>query len=280
MRLGYRPPLAAAALLAGLRARAVPGLERAGHGGTTHTRVLIGPGGPALATVDLGTDDGWVDLTLRPADPRDVAHLVLAVRSWLDLDADPAPVDGLLGADPLLAPRVRARPGLRVPGCPDGFECLALTILGRGRPPEAARDAAGWLVSAHGRPAAQGLSGFPDPAELGGADPARLAAGLRVDRARAGALRDLARAVAEGLDLSPRADRARTRERLGRIEGLAGEDVDVWAVRASGDRDAFTPGDPALRRAMGAATAEQACARAEAWRPWRAYAVAHLWAAA
>ena len=280
MRLGYRPPLAGAAMLARLRAAAVPGLERGAPGGTVHTRVVMAPGGPALATIDLGADDGWVALTLRPADPRDVAHAVLAVRSWLDLDADPGPADRALAADPLLAPLVRARPGLRLPGSPDGFESLALAVLSAGRPPDAAREAAGRLVAAYGRPAAEGLSGFPDPAELADADRARLADAVGIDPGRAAALRDLAAAVAAGLDVSRRAAPARTRRRLGRIAGLDAWAIDIWALRSGGDRDAFVPDDPVLWRAMGVDDAAGARARAETWRPWRAHAAAHLWAEA
>lgn len=277
LRLGYRPPLAAASLLRALRAHAVPGLERVAADEAVHTRVVMGPGGPAIARVEFGADDGSLELTLRPADPRDVAHLVLAIRRWLDLDADPRPVAAVLGADPLLAPLVAARPGLRVLGSPDGFECAVLAVLGQQVSLAAARTFAGRLVTAYGRPAADGLSGFPDAAELAEADPARLRESVGITRARAASVQALATAARDGLDLSPRANRRRTRARLLSLPGVGSWTADVLAVRALGDRDAFVAGDLVLRRALGAATAAEAEARAEAWRPWRAYALMHLW---
>jgi 3-methyladenine DNA glycosylase/8-oxoguanine DNA glycosylase len=280
LRLGYRPPLAVAPMLRALRAHAVPGLELHGEGATTHTRVVMGPGGPALATVDLGTGEGEVTLTLRPADPRDVAHLVVAVRRWLDLDADPGPIAAALGADPLLSPLVAARPGLRVLGSPDGFECAVLTVLGQQASPAAGRARAGRLVTAYGRPASGGLSGFPGADELADADPVRLGETVGVSRSRAESVRALAAAARDGLDLTPRADRRRTRARLLALPGIGRWTADVLAVRALGDRDAFAPGDPVLRRALGASDAAAAEARSEAWGPWRAYALFHLWTAA
>lgn len=280
LRLGYRPPLAVSPMLAALRAHAVPGLERAGTGdAAVHTRVVMGPGGPAVATVDLGAGDGVVGLTLRPADPRDVAHLVLAIRRWLDLDADPIAVAAALGADPLLSPLVAARPGLRVLGVPDGFECAALAVLGQQVSLGAARTFAGRLVEAYGRPAAEGLSGFPHPGELAEADPARLREAIGVTGARAATLQALAAAVRDGLDLTPRADRRRMRARLLALPGVGPWTADVLALRALGDRDAFVPGDLVLRRALGVTRPADAEARAEAWRPWRAYALFHLWTA-
>ncbi len=279
LRLGYRPPLAVAPMLAALRADAVPGLDLPGAGAPVHTRVLMGPGGPAVATLDFGAADAEVGLTLRPADPRDVAHLVVAIRRWLDLDADPGPIAAVLGTDPLLAPLVAARPGVRVLGSPDGFECAVLAVLGQDVPPAAARRTAGRLVAAYGRPAADGLSGFPDAGELADAEPERLRATAGVTEARAGSLRALAAAARDGLDLSPRADHRRARARLLALPGVGRRTADVLAVRAMGDRDAFVPDDPALRRALGAPDAAAAEARAEGWRPWRAYALAHLWSA-
>lgn len=279
LRLGYRAPYAVAPLLGALRAHAVPGLEVAAPDAAAHTRVVMGPGGPAIATVDFGARQGEVELTLRPADPRDVAHLVLAVRRWLDLDADPDPIAATLAADPLLRPLVAARPGLRVLGTPDGFECAVLAVIGQQVSLAAARTFAGRLVTAFGRPAADGLSGFPDAAELAEAGPERLRAAVGLTRARAATVQALAAAVAEGLDLGPRADRARTRRRLLALPGVGPWTADVLAVRALGDRDAFAPGDLVLRRALGAPGVAAAEARAEGWRPWRAYALFHLWTA-
>ncbi len=278
LRLGYRPPLAVGPLLGALRAHAVPGLERVGRDGV-HTRVVRGPAGPAVVDLDFGAAEDAVALTLRPADPRDVALLVVAIRRWLDLDTDPGPIAATLGADPLLAPLLAARPGLRILGSTDGFEAAVLAVIGQQVSLAAARTFAGRLVATFGRPAADGLSGFPAAEELADADPERLRGAVGLTRARAASVQALAAAARDGLDLSPRADPERMRARLLALPGIGPWTADVLAVRATGDRDAFPAGDLVLRRALGGVSAAAAAARAQAWRPWRAYALFHLWTA-
>lgn len=259
-----------------LRAHAVPGLEIAGTDGR-HTRVIRGPGGPSVVTVDLSASDGAVIARLAPAGPGDRPALAATIRRWLDLDADPAPIVAALGTDPLLAPLVAARPGLRIPGSTDGFETAVLAVLGQQVSLAAARTFAGRLVAAFGSPAPEGLTAFPRPEDLAAAGPERVRAAMGVTGARARTVHALATAAVDGLDLDSGADLLGTRARLLALPGIGAWTADIVALRALGDRDAFVPGDLVLRRALGMASAREAAARAEAWSPWRAYALTHLW---
>lgn len=277
LRLPYRPPLAVDPLVRALRAHAVPGLERGDPDGAL-TRVIRAPGGPAVVRVTIGRGDGEMRAELRPRHPGDVAHLLLAVRRWLGLDVDPGVVDAALAADPALAPLVAARPGLRVPGAADGLEAAVLVILGQQVSLAAARTFAGRLVATFGTPVADGLSAFPTALDLALVDPGDLRSALGVTGARARTLRALAEAVAGGtLRLDPGADPAATRDALRAIPGVGDWTVECIALRALGDADAYPAGDLVLRRALGGVDAPTALALAEAWRPWRAHALFHLW---
>jgi DNA-3-methyladenine glycosylase II len=277
LRVTYRPPLAAGPLGRALRAHAVPGLERHDDDGRI-ARVMRAPGGPALVRVALGRGDGEMRAELRPARPEDVAHLLLGLRRWLGLDADPSRIDPALAADPELAPLVAARPGLRVPGAADPFEAAVLVVLGQQVSLAAARTVAGRLMAAHGTPVADGLAAFPTPLEVALAEPGRLRAALGVPAARARTVQALAEALAAGdLRLGAGADPAAARAALRAIPGVGDWTVECIALRALGDADAFPAGDLVLRRALGGADARAALARAERWRPWRAHALMHLW---
>lgn len=276
IRLAYRPPFAAAPLARALRAHAVPGLEVVEAEGR-HTRVILARGGPGLVTVDLRAAAPEVTATLRLADPRDLPGVTAAIRRWLDLDADPASIAAALGGDPVLAPLLAARPGLRVLGSTDGFETAVLAVLGQQVSLAAARTFAGRLVAAFGCPAMEGLAAFPTAAVLAAAGPERLRAAAGVTGARARTVHALATATGDGLVLSPGADPLAVRERLLSLPGVGPWTADIVALRALGDRDAFTSGDLVLRRALGAVSARAAAERGEAWRPYRAYALTHLW---
>lgn len=275
LRLDHRAPFEADALERMLGTHVVPGLERRDAAGLT--RVVPAPGGPAVVTVDLRAHPGAVGATVRGCGEGDLPALAVTLRRWLDLDADPAAVGAVLSADPLLAPLVAARPGLRVPGATDGFETAALTILGQQVSLAAARTFAGRLVAAFGAPVADGLRAFPAAAALAGAGPDRLRDATGVTGARARSLHALSVAVAGGLRLAHGADGPGTRAALLALPGVGPWTADYIAVRVLGDADAYPAGDLVLRRALGVRTAAEAQARAEAWRPYRAYALVHLW---
>jgi AraC family transcriptional regulator, regulatory protein of adaptative response / DNA-3-methyladenine glycosylase II len=259
-----------------LAARAVPGLEEAT--GTTYRRSL--PLEHGSAVVRLGT--GGCELRL--ADERDRADAVERCRRLLDLDADTARIDAELGRDPLLAPLVRRRPGLRVPRATDGFELAVRAVIGQQVTLAAARLTAGRLVALYGRPLDEPEGSithlFPPPAAVAEVDSLE----LRMPRVRANALRALAGAVLDGdLDLGPGADPEAAERALLELPGIGPWTASYVRMRALGDSDAFPPGDAAVRRALerlGEDGRPAAAERlAERWRPWRSYALMHLWRA-
>lgn len=271
LRLRHRAPFDADAWLAHVAARAVPGLEEVE--GRVVRRVLPGRTGPVLAELDL-TDGVVARLVLPHLD--ELSRAVGRLRHWADLDADPARVDEVLGEDPVLAPLVAARPGLRVPGTVDAAELALRTVLGQQVSVAGARTLTGRLVAALGRPTPWGLHAFPTPAAVAGAGVPGLRP-LGLTGARAAALAALAAALDGGLDLDPGADRERSRAALAALPGIGPWTVDYVTLRALGDPDVFPAHDLVLRQVLGGVTPAEARRRAERWRPWRGYAAQHLW---
>jgi len=277
LRLRRRAPFDATALLAFLGARAVPGVEAWDPDGPAYRRVLALPHGPGVATLAPGDADHVV-CELRLADLRDLAAAVQRCRRLLDLDADPVAIDEALAADTLLAPLVRAAPGRRVPGAVDGAELAVRAVLGQQVSVAGARTLAGRLTAALGEPLPEGLAddrlthAFPTAAAIASAD----SAALPLTRARTHALRALSSALADGLlALDPGADRAATREGLLTLPGIGPWTAEYVAMRALGDPDAFPAADLGVKKAIERLGRDPDPDR---WRPWRAYAVQHLWA--
>lgn len=267
-------------LLRFLAARAVPGLEEA-NGGCYRRSLELEHGG---AVADVISDGDEVRIELRLEDERDRPDALARCRRLLDLDADTARIDAALGGDPLLAPLVRRRPGLRVPRATDGFELAVRAILGQQVTLAAARRTGARLVALYGRPLDEPAGAithlFPTPAAVAEVDSLE----LRLPRVRANALRALARAVLDGaLDLHPGADLDAARHGMLALPGIGPWTASYVGMRALGDSDAFPPGDAAVRRALrrlGEDGRPAAVERlAERWRPWRSYALMHLWRA-
>jgi AraC family transcriptional regulator of adaptative response / DNA-3-methyladenine glycosylase II len=278
LRLATRRPFDGRWLLDLLASKALPGVEA--YDGTTFRRALLLPHGEA--TVDLQPADDHVLATLRLEDPRDVVPAVARVRRLLDLDADSAAVDELLGADPLLGPVVRGRPGIRVPGAVDGAEMAVRAVIGQQVSVAGARTVAGRLVTAYGKPLTRPDGGlthhFPAPDVLANVDPEQ----LPMPRARGRSVVGLARAVATGqLDLDPAAERDAAVAALRALPGIGQWTQDYLLMRVLGDPDSFLTTDLGVRRGLErlgvAGDPAAATAAAEAWRPWRSYAVMHLW---
>jgi AraC family transcriptional regulator of adaptative response / DNA-3-methyladenine glycosylase II len=184
----------------------------------------------------------------------------------------------VLGRDALLRPALERHQGLRVPAAWDPFELGVRAILGQQVSVQAATTLSGRLVRAFGEPLAEPDGAlthlFPLSDRLAEADLTRIG----LPRARANAVRTLAGAVAGGnLDLSPTADSEDVRRRLEALPGVGPWTAQYVAMRALRDPDAFPSDDLAVRHALGA-TAAETLARAAVWRPWRAYAVMHVWA--
>ena len=279
--LAHRRPYAAGPLLAFLAARAVPGVEECAAG--TYRRSVRLPRAGGVLAVTPRPADGQVVARLRLEDPRDLPAAVQRCRRLLDLDADPDAVAAVLGADPLLAPLLRRRPGVRVPGQVDGFELAVRAVLGQQVTVKGARTLAERLVRKLGgrlaSPDGTLTHHFPS-AEAVAADDL---SGVGLTGARTRALRALAEAVAAGaVVLEPGADLAATRRALLALPGVGPWTADYVAMRALGDPDAIPPADLGLRQALrslgGPKDAKALAARAERWRPWRSYAAFHLWA--
>jgi 3-methyladenine DNA glycosylase/8-oxoguanine DNA glycosylase len=259
---------------------AVPGMDLVAEDGSFSTAVPA-THGPALATVEWpASGDEHVTVRIRPADIGDLMGVVAKLRRWLDLDADPRLIQEALGGDPRLGPLLAARPGLRVPGSLDGAATAMLTVIGQRVSVKAARVFAGRLVAALGEPVPDsGLRAFPAPAAVAEA-PDELLRAVGLTGARTDALRALARALADGLALTPGADRPVVRDALLALPGIGPWTADYITLRALGDPDAFVPDDLVLKKALGVSTAGEASALAAAWSPWRGYAALHLWTAA
>lgn len=267
-----REPLDAAGLLEFLGRRALPGLEA--WDGTTYQRALSLAHGSAVAEFSARPSSSpGIRCTLHLRDVRDLTSAVERARRLLDLDCDPRAISMLLGADEILGPLIATHPGLRVPGCVDGGELAVRALLGQQVSIDAARKLASDLLQAHGEPLSEAhgtiTHSFPRPAALAALDPA----GLPMPRARASALVALCAALArDEIRVDPGEDPARVHEQLLAVRGIGPWTAGYIAMRALRDPDVFLPTDAGVRRALAGQSAQP-----ETWRPWRSYAVIHLW---
>jgi AraC family transcriptional regulator, regulatory protein of adaptative response / DNA-3-methyladenine glycosylase II len=288
LRLPHRMPFSPQPLFHHLATTAVAGCETGDDAGLHRTLRL--PHGPGI--VHLTPDDGFVACRLALADVRDLQAAVARCRRLLDLDADPEAIDAALRADPALAASVHDRPGVRVPRTVVPDEMAMRVVIGQHVSRASAGAAAARLVRRCGDPLDAPVAGlthvFPSAAQVAEAD----LDGLGLTTARARTLSDLARSLAGGtLDLGPGADRAEARRALAAIRGIGPWTIEVIAMRALGDPDAFPATDAGVRagaRALGIADdviasdiiANDRAASSSRWSPWRSYATQHLWAAA
>ncbi|ARZ67136.1 AraC family transcriptional regulator [Streptomyces albireticuli] len=281
LRLAHRGPYAAREIFDFLERRAVPGVEEmtGAPGARRYRRTLRLPHGTGITEVRepaAGTRNRWLDCRLHLADLRDLSTAVQRTRRLFDLDADPYAVSDRLGTDPRLGPLVTARPGLRSPGAADGDELAVRAVLGQQVTVAAAVRLTGALVAAYGKPltAPDGTLThlFPEPATLAAAPLDEL--GMPDSRRRA--LRALATALADGtVRLDPGVDREATERALLALPGIGPWTAGYIRMRALGDPDVFPPGDAGARHGLAALGAPPAAA--EDWRPWRSYALHHLW---
>jgi AraC family transcriptional regulator of adaptative response / DNA-3-methyladenine glycosylase II len=274
VRLAYRPPFDWSSIAGFLAARATRGVESVTP--VRYARTVLA--GDAPGWVEVVPDDGHLLLTMHLPSHDGLIGVVERARRLFDLGADPAAIGDHLGSDPALAPLVAARPGLRVPGCWDPFETAVRAILGQQISVRAATTLAGRLVAEFGKPA-EGIDDpslthiFPTPSAL--ADAALESIGCT--RQVAAAVRAIAAGVADGslaLDASRGLDDLLMR--LVALRGVGAWTAHVIAMRI-GEPDAFPSGDLGVRKALESKSDHEIVARAEAWRPWRAYATMHLW---
>jgi AraC family transcriptional regulator, regulatory protein of adaptative response / DNA-3-methyladenine glycosylase II len=286
IRLAYRAPIDRERMLGFLAARAIPGVEEARDG--RYLRTIMLPNGPGI--LSLAPAAGYVDCELQLEDLRDLTAAVQRCRRLLDLDADPEAVTGYLSPDPVLGPLALANPGRRSPGHVDGNELALRAVLGQQVSVAAARRLGARLAAAYGKPLSRPdgplTHCFPEAETLAAADPAA----LPMPRSRALALTGLASALASGeLVLDPGAERDRAEAVLLALPGIGPWTASYIRMRALSDPDAFLPTDVGVLDALSrlgaipagtprARAAKAAAALAENWRPWRSYAVHHLWA--
>ncbi len=279
--LPYRPPYDWPAMLAFLRARAIPGVEVVARDGYTRTIEVAGAHGTVAVRPAAGHA---LRATIQFPQLSALPTIVARLRRVFDLIADPEVIGAHLSEDQRLAPLVAARPGLRVAGAWDGFELAVRALLGQQITVAGAATLAGRLVAAYGKPLAVGVGGlshvFPGAARLADAD----LSSLGLTRARAAALGSLARAVvADPQIFGPRRSLEEAIVKLRALPGIGEWTAQYIAMREMREPDAFPAADLGLMRAMAdrkgrRPTPVALLARAERWRPWRAYAAQHLWA--
>jgi AraC family transcriptional regulator of adaptative response / DNA-3-methyladenine glycosylase II len=286
LRLPFRPPLDYDRMLAFLAVRAIPGVEEVTGG--TYARTVNLPNGQGIIRLSHPSPGtGYIDCELVLDDLRDLTTAVQRCRRLLDLDADPETISGFLSSDPVLGPLVRSCPGRRSPGHVDGDELAMRAVLGQQVSVAAARRLGARLVVAYGKPLSRPEGGlthlFPDAATIAAADPA----GLPMPRTRAAALVNLAAALASRqISLDPGAERDRAAAQLQSLPGIGPWTASYVAMRALSDPDAFLDSDVGVRAGLarlGVAadlmrSPRATAALARSWRPWRSYAVHHLWA--
>jgi AraC family transcriptional regulator of adaptative response / DNA-3-methyladenine glycosylase II len=285
VRLAYRPPYDWDAMLSFLSMRAIPGVETVSEN-IYRRSIAIGDDFGVISVAPA--DKNRVNVAVRFPNMAALPQIIARVRRVFDLAADPDTIGAHLALDPVLAPLVAARPGLRVPGAWDGFELAVRAIFGQQITVPAATKLLGRLVAAHGTPLpatareGEGLSHlFPSPTRIAKAD----VAALGMPNARAIAVKSLAQAMAADPAIFSRG--ASLEEAIAKLRSLPG--IGEWtaqyiAMRELREPDAFPAADIGLLRAMAASNGSrpspaELLSHAERWRPWRAYAALHLWAA-
>lgn len=265
LRLPFRTPFTPDNLFGHLIATAVPGVEEYRDG--AYRRTLRLPNGNGIVALTPTPDH--VACKLQLDDLRDLPTAMARCRRLLDLDADPEAVTDQLITDPALAPLVLKAPGRRVPRTVDEDEFALRAVLGQQISTAAARTMTARLVAQCGQPIDDPEGGlthvFPplhaiDPACVGGPASRR---------------RTIAALIESDIELDPGADWDRARRDLSALPGIGPWTVEMIAMRAMGDPDAFPAGDMGVRKAL----ATLAAPDPDRWRPWRSYAVQYLWAA-
>ncbi|MGA8530153.1 MAG: AlkA N-terminal domain-containing protein, partial [Acidobacteriaceae bacterium] len=286
LRLRYRAPYDWENMLAFLQARAIPGVE-AVEGGRYFRSIEVNGEVGSIVVAHLPREKSLEVGVLFPG-VRSLSAIVARVRRLFDLGADIERIEEHLAADPALARLIALRPGLRAPGGWDGFEVAIRAVLGQQVSVAAARQLGSRLAEMHGRSVPRSLRSHPSLSRAF-PDAKRLAAassiGLAMPGARLAALTEVAQAaIADSSLFHPLGGLAETVARLKAIRGIGEWSAQYIALRASRESDAFPATDLGLLRSATAIEGETISPadlldRAENWRPWRAYAAQHLWAA-
>lgn len=279
LTLTYRPPYDWDCIATYLARGAIRGLEQVDDAGYART-IRLARGHARLQVAPVKGAHA-LRLQVWRAEPADLFEIATTARRVFDLAADPAAIADVLSADPVLRPLVMLKPGLRIPGVWDVFECAVRAVLAQRTSILSERRMCERLVQRFGERIADGPDGlthlFPSAARLAEADLTTLG----MSAARSAAVRALARAVLEcRLDASAPAEEVM--KALGAVPGVTSWVAQYVALRALGEPDAFPSKDLLLRRlnAAGRSAPRTVAALerlARAWRPWRGYATLYLW---
>ena len=281
LTLPYRPPYDWDRMLAFFQGRAIPGVEWVDDRAYRRTIRLSTTRGTIAVRRTPKAHALKLDVCL--TDSRELMTIVERVRRMFDLDANPRAIHQTLIQDPLLEQRIRKTPGLRLPGSWDPFETAVRAVVGqqisvKGAVTQLGRIAhlAGAVYDGDGDSHLQRF--FPTAAELMVAD--RAVFGMPQKRKET--LREISQQVVSGaLQLDATGGLSRFVDTMTSIPGVGDWTANYVAMRALGEPDAFPASDLGIIKALQAGdtrpTAKQVAARAEAWRPWRAYAAVYLW---
>ena len=290
-RLPFRPPLDWPGMLAFLAPRATPGVEFVDHAASCYRRTIHMEGHNGICEVSLHPGGNALKVSIHFPETRLLFAIVERMRSMFDLDADWREITACLKTDPLLRPLLLQSPGLRPPGCWNGFELAVRAILGQQVTVKGATTLTGRLVEKFGkalhaaspgrltsRSAAGDTPGlthiFPVPEAIAEAD----VASIGLPAARAESIRAIARAVAANrISFTGVVDAVEFRRQLCELPGIGPWTAEYVAMRALRDPDAFPSSDLGLLKAAAIESPRELEARAEPWRPWRAYAAMCLW---
>lgn len=285
LRLNYRPPYDLAAMLDFLRGRALPGVEHVD--GDSYSRIIGSAAAPGWLRVSAwpGAGDGVnaLQLQLHNVAAPMLLPIVQRLRRMFDLDADPQAIGEALAADQRLRPLLLQRPGLRIPSGWDGFEIAVRAVIGQQVSVAAARTVTARVAQRFGTAITSPFSArlthlFPTAETLADAD----LSDVGLTRARAQTVRTVARALLSGaVDFRPEQTLDEFVARWVALPGIGPWTANYMALRALGHPDAFPAEDLVLQRALpndgGRLSAKALREHAEAWRPWRGYAVIQLW---
>lgn len=274
-RLAFRPPYDWDALIAFLLPRAIPGVETISRR-SYHRTITLGGAHGFIEVSPLGNAAALQVRVFFP-DSRALLDILERVRRMFDLGADPGEIARLLRRDPWLAQSVSEHPGLRVPGCWDGFEMAVRAVLGQQVTVRGATTLAARLAERYGRPTGHGLL-FPAAEALARAD----YRGIGLTTRQGKTLQALAQAAGSGaVSFDGSANLETFVSSMADIPGIGEWTAHYVAMRALGEPDAFPSSDLVLLRAVArrerGVKAKALRERAEAWRPWRSYAAMHLW---
>jgi AraC family transcriptional regulator of adaptative response / DNA-3-methyladenine glycosylase II len=225
----------------------------------------------------LAEDVSAIEVRISYPEPQWLYHITERLRNLFDITADPREIGEHLSIDPLLRERIVAMPGLRVPGCWDGFELAVRAVLGQQISVAGAKTLAGRLVQSFGVRISDDLPLthlFPRAESLVEAD----IASIGLPEARAETIRLLARNVIEKrIRFGSIQNPDEFRSRLLEIPGIGSWTAEYIAMRALGDPDSFPANDLGLKRSLAMRGEREIVRRADSWRPWRAYAAMYLW---